>query len=195
MTLKYLYRLNLPNFNEVKLDSFSLENVMANHNIFGCSTSKFLKPAFINLKELKFVEALFFKKITGSQSVIHTDKQSLNESFTRWGINWIEGDAEGGMKYWNEDQVVSSKLTKDSFGYIRPEIEVNSKEIEDFKTKSGCVYLVNASVPHQAYNYNKGVRYAISARPYWPDSKNFESNTPLKWESVVDLFKDLIIDY
>ena len=185
--MEYVYRLNLPSFYEAKLPEFSLNEFFLNSSIKGHKTAEFLKPEFCRLKNLDWVYSLSFKKDPGGISITHIDNPDLTEPLVRWGINWISG--AGGMKYWHRDQIDSFEIEKDSAGYTRPKLNITQSCFRDYKTIDGGAYLVNASAPHQAYNDDPNlIRYALSTRI---DFKNNQKT----WEEVVDLFKDLIIEY
>jgi hypothetical protein len=185
--MEYVYRLNLPSFNEAKLPDFSLDNFFGNELIKGHKPVEFLKPEYCQLKNLDWRFSLSFKKFPGGISIQHVDNPNLEEPLLRWGINWIVGN--GGMKYWHREQIESYEIETDVAGYTRAKLNITQPCFRDYKTIDGGVYLVNASAPHQAYNDDPHlIRYALSTRI------NFRTN-PKTWEEVVELFKDLIIEY
>jgi hypothetical protein len=185
--MEYVYRLNLPSFYEAKLPEFSLNEFFGDKLIKGHKPVEFLKPEYCQLKNLNWVFSLAFKKAPGSISIQHVDNADLEESSLSWGINWIVGS--GGMKYWHRNQIESYEIEKDNAGYTRPKLNITQPCFRDYKTIDGGVYLVNASAPHQAYNDDPNlIRYALSTRI------DFKNNAKT-WEEVVELFKDLIIEY
>jgi hypothetical protein len=185
--MEYVYRLNLPSFYEAKLPDFSLDKFFGNSLIRGHKPVEFLKPEYCQLKNLDWRFSLSFKKFPGSVSIKHVDNPSLEDPLLRWGINWIVG--KGGMKYWHREQIESYESEIDDAGYTRARLNITQPCFRDYKTIDGGVYLVNARAPHQAYNDDPNlIRYALSTRI------DFKNN-PKTWEEVVELFKDLIIEY
>lgn len=56
-----------------------------------------------------------------------------------------------------------------------------------YRTRPGSVYLVNASVPHDGFNDERGeTRYVAAMK-----CKIFK---PMTWRDVVTIFEDLIIE-
>lgn len=185
--MEYVYRLNLPSFYEAKLPEFSLNEFFGDELIKGHKPKDFLKSEYRQIKNLAWDFSLSFIKHPGAISIKHVDNPNLEEPLVRWGINWIVGN--GGMKYWHRDQIDSYVIENDKSGYTRAKLNITQPEFKDYKTKDGAVYLINASAPHQAYNDDPNlIRYALSTRI---DFKNNQKT----WEEVVDLFKDLIIEY
>jgi len=185
--MEYVYRLNLPSFYEAKLPDFSLDKFFVNSLIRGHKPVEFLKPEYCQLKNLDWIFSLSFKKDPRSISIIHIDNPNLEDPLLKWGINWIVGN--GGMKYWHREQIDSHVVENDESGYLRPKLNITQPCFRDYKTVDGGVYLVNASAPHQAYNDDPNlIRYALSTRI------DFKNNTKT-WKEVVELFKDLIIEY
>ena len=180
--MEYVYQLRLP----------SLENVLKNNIIEKVDNSKahiltieplnFFNDNILSLKGLTWDSGVAFKKPGLYTGPIHTD--GSQREFI-WGINWIHG-ADGGMCYWEGDY--QQDITYDIAG--RPRLDPIGKlglnpPSKNYKTLSGNAYLVNASVPHNAYNLSlTHSRYAISIRA---------TNSQLNWQQVVDLFSDLII--
>jgi hypothetical protein len=189
--MKQVYELNLPPFSEVVLDTFegyNDDNVSYNY-IVEYDIKKILKPEWHTFLELPWDRILYFKKKSMHGSV-HTDAldettKQIEKNRTAWGINWV-AEGTGTMLFWDWEKVTTVGVTPGSlndpnFGVV-PKFLPKKSPDEIHVLKPNKAYLINATLPHQAFGLNDRKVYS-----YRTDELN------LSWQDVLILFKDYII--
>jgi hypothetical protein len=185
--MEYVYRLNLPRLVDVlKHPDMANELLSVDNKIVKVvHTKEFFNNQILNLKNLNWSNGTCscFNRLPNVEGPIHIDGQK--KGFSIWGINWIEGGT-GGMRYWENINELKPSYTIDSGSKIASNYAMSTPADKTYTTESGCAYLVNASIPHNGFTTAdaKENRFAISIR--CPEV--FAS-----WESVVNLFSDLIV--
>jgi hypothetical protein len=178
--MEHIYQLNLPSLQQVLKEGAMDKIYSQQKSIVTIKPVDFFETDIQQLKNLDWDSGIIFKKYPTYVGPIHSD--GSDRSFI-WGINWITG-APGGMRYWSTNY--SKKLVIDSVGNTRVDIKTSDPADKDYNTEPDKVYLVNASIPHSAYNSSfTTARYAITIRA---SQHGFTT-----WQQVVDLFSDLII--
>jgi hypothetical protein len=189
--MEYVYRLNLPGFNEILNPNFSLSDCFGNEYIKSPPVTEWLRPEWHNFKNLDWTTRnVLLRFAPGTSNQIHVDNPTLEDTRCWWGINWIIGN--GGTNFWTRDQISSSEIITDTSGYKRPKLTMSGPPIKNYKTVHNGVYLIYAYEPHSAYNDIDATsdRIAICTRPDF-----LSPLTPKTWGEVIELFKDLIIEY
>jgi hypothetical protein len=178
--LEYVYRLNLPSLQQVLKDNVIDSIYVQKEPLISINPIDLFKTDIQQLKGLDWDSGIIFKKSPRYQGPIHLD--GSERSFV-WGINWIVG-APGGMRYWPADS--DKQFVIDPIGNPRIDFKPSRPADKNYVTGPEQVYLVNASVPHSAYNLSFAeYRYAVTIRA---SQHGFTT-----WQQVVDLFSDLII--
>jgi len=183
--LEYVYKLNLPAWDDVKLPYADLDSVLGGEYIRAMNPKQWMKPEFCTVNGVELTRGVILKKLNKHRSNIHIDNQRMEDSTLIWGINWIVG--HGGMEYWDSrDQIDSVEMYTDTDNYTLPKLTMKHGYTKNYRTVDGGVYLVNASVPHTGYNDIDMPRIAVCTRP---DNYKY----PNDWATVVSIFSDLII--
>jgi hypothetical protein len=181
--MEYVYQLNLPSLKDVLKND--LIDAMDNcyNPILKINPADYFTDEILTIKNLNWANGIAFKKPNLFTGPIHIDGYGDNTGNDLiWAINWIHG-GEGGMQYWSRNYTES--LSYDVAGLARLDVKATGQADKNYKTDPGKVYLINASIPHLAYNTSMySSRYAVSIRA---------TNSQLNWQQVVDLFSDLII--
>jgi hypothetical protein len=186
--MEFLYKLDLPPLTSVIRedikDTFFTE--FFKRRVSSYDSSDILKEEFLNLKNLEWHKVILFLKTPNSPGVVHKDNPFGDERLHA-NILWVHGN--GGIKYWDSDKIISENPAIDIHSNLpMTGFEVDKTPTKDYKTTSGSVYLLNASVAHTGYNdaYETENRYSIALR--------YRVRQNLSWNALVDLFSDLIID-
>ena len=180
--MEYVYQLNLPS-----LETIFKKNVIKAVDrcpvpILKINPAEFFNDRILKIKNLNWNHGIVFKKHVLYRGPIHIDGYGNMVDKLVWGINWVHG-GNGGMEYWENDY--EQALTYDLASLPRLDIKTNKPADKIYPTISGKVYLINASIPHLAYNSSAYLnRYAVSIR---------DMDASFTWNQVVDLFSDLII--
>lgn len=184
--LEYVYKLNLPSWEDVKLPHANLDKVLAGEYIRAMNPAKWMRPEFLTINGVNLTRGVILKKPNTHKSSIHVDNNYMEDTTLIWGINWIVG--YGGMEYWdNRDQISHCEMYTDTDNYTRPVLTMKHGPTRDYRTVDGGVYLVHASVPHTGYNDIDMPRIAVCTRP---DNDKYPSD----WPTIVSMFADLIIE-
>jgi hypothetical protein len=187
---EYLYKLNLPDINEVVLSLDYIQNLVPRDfqgsQIFYPNPRDIFKPEWLRYKNLEWDYVSLFVRSGGQQSMLHRDNPNSIDSL-HWGINWILGD-NSIMEYWDEDKIIDQQIINDIGGKTTVKIIADQESSKKYKMDTGT-YLVNASVPHKITNLTNEFRIAISLR-----SKKFRYENPsMVWRDIVELFKTEIL--
>jgi hypothetical protein len=187
---EYLYRLNLPNIDEVVLSLDYIQNLVPRDfqgsNIFYPNPRDILKPEWLRYKNLEWDFVMLFFRSGGQQSILHRDNPHKPDSL-HWGINWILG-GDSLMEYWDEDRIIDQQIINDIGGKATVKITADQNSSKQYTMSTGA-YLVNASIPHKVTNSTDERRIAISLR-----SKKFRYENPsMMWRDIVELFKTEIL--
>lgn len=184
-----LYELNIPSFYEIKQSSFNF--IDESPNIYRYE-KKFDEVIDINriplLKQLNFKwkSYRYFKK-SNVQGTLHTDLDDPNDynKECEWAINWIF-DGGGKLNFYKFENCIPIGMTSGAQNLnIAKTPKFRAKKIipdYSYNTIQNKVYLINTSLPHIAFGYNN--RRVFSLRT---------DDRTIKWEEVVNKFKDLII--
>jgi hypothetical protein len=180
--MEYVYRLDLPSLDKVLKNDIIKEIDNSDVPILTINPSMFFSDDILATKSFHWNSGVVFKKPRLYTGPIHVDGDATEFI---WGINWVYGGS-GGMCYWTGDYKLDLSYDSAERARLNPATNVARQTPDkNYKTMPGSVYLVNASIPHNAYNLSLTEnRYAVSIRA--TDSK-------LTWDQVVELFSDLII--
>ena len=191
--IEHIYELtNFPSIKEILKDpEIKFVNYSIRYDYTEYPTPYMENILNLNLLDhlgIKWKNFIYFKK-DDFVGKIHTDLADMLEEVdsTRviWGINWIyDGDCV--MKFWPWDSVVFNKKQSVTGRIVAhsPVLHVTAKTYPShvYKLYSGKVYLVNATVPHQAIGGKN--RSVLSLRNH---------SLSLSWEEVLEKFKDYCI--
>jgi hypothetical protein len=182
----YVYKLRLPDINEVVYSLSDIKNLVPRDfygsQIFYPEPREFFKPEWLNYKNIEWDYCSLFIRSGKQQSVLHRDNPNSPNAL-HWGINWVLGK-DSIMEYWDEDKIIEEKIIYDSGGKTTVKIIADQASSKQYTMSTG-VYLVNASVPHRITNLTDDHRIAISLR-----SKKFRYENPsVLWRDVVEIFK------
>jgi hypothetical protein len=197
--MKNCYTLNLPEFDQVKLDNFDIDRFFTTHRdnlpsdrfLFYISSNLIFKKDFLNLLKsktnIKFSNTVcFYKEKMGG---IHIDSSIYNPEnpSTEWGINWNIGSSAV-YNFWDFQDMSESKLWRNEKNRLHSVFKTEKSPREIYLHTLSNPVLFNASYPHQAgiQDNNIGSRYSISLRPIYYD---------ISWAKVFDAFKEYILDY
>ena len=190
--IEHIYELtNFPSIKEILKDpefKFVDESIRNDYTMY--PTSYMENTLNLNLLDhlgIKWTSFVYFKKdnIIGR---IHTDLNDFSQidnTSTVWGINWIyDGDCI--MNFWPWASVIFTQK-ENVPGKIVTQLPVlqfspTSKPSHVYKLYSGKVYLVNATVPHQAIGTKN--RSALSLR---------SNSLSMLWPEVLEKFKDYCV--
>ena len=179
-----IYRLNLPPLEECILDGVKEKyfNDHSNPYYISIRPQTFFKSEYLTLKNLNWEGILIFFRKHNMIGKLHTDTVDFDQ--TIWGINWIYNGC-GLMEFWNMNQFEEKDIhfCIDSQGFHTYQFNESIPPNVKYFLKPGA-YLVNTTGPHRATGI--GNRYCISYR---------QGNFQPSWKDVVDLFKDLIVDF
>lgn len=183
----YVYKLNLPNINEVVLSLDNIKNLVPGDfrgsQIFYPVPREIFKPEWLTYKNLEWDYCSLFIRSGKQQSVLHRDNPNSPDTL-HWGINWVLGN-DSIMEYWNKDKIIEEKIIYDSGGKTTVKITADQASSKQYAMSTG-VYLVNASVPHRVTNFTDENRIAISLR-----SKKYRYENPsVVWRDVVSMFNN-----
>lgn len=182
--MELIYKLNLPKFEEIVIDSSNLpKDDNLNYNYLVLDPFKIIKTEFLNIAGIKFTLLLYFKK-SNTFGSIHTDLDEISTTF-RWSINWIT-EGLGIMEYWNPDQLTyvsptTGALNIPNFGRVPKFIPKVKSPYRRYSLEPGA-YLVNATVPHRASGSNNRKCYSLRCVDDTGD-----------WNTVVNTFNNLIV--
>jgi hypothetical protein len=190
MNTEYLYKLNLPDIDEVVLSLDYIQNLVPRDfqgsQIFYPNPRDIFKPEWLQYKNLEWDYCSLFIRSGKQQSVLHRDNPHSPDSL-HWGINWILGD-DSIIEYWDQDKIIEEQIIYDSGGKTTVKITADQTSSKKYAMPTG-VYLVNASVPHRVTNLTEDLRIAISLR-----SMSFRKENPsAEWRDIVEMFGDEII--
>lgn len=184
--LEFVYKLNLPRWEEVTLPEANIETALANKYIRGMSARDWMRPEYQTINDIKLTHGVILKKPYKHKSDIHVDNNTMEDPTLIWGINWIIG--YGGMEYWNSrDDIQEVKIITDTDNYTRPSLKMKCPPQKNYHTVDGGVYLVHASVPHTGYNDSSTTRIAMCMRPAC-------EQLSYDWPTIVSMFSNFIID-
>jgi len=175
---EFVYKINLPPFNEIVLPGVFDELMKSNINYQQHKSSDIIKPEFLNINGILFDGCTIFIKHNSTGS-IHSDKTPQRR--TPWGINWIWGGM-GFLNYWYPEDIDKTENLIDPLGVPYDVHTVSKPPSKRYYTIPRLAYLVNAEAAHQARGFSK--RYAICLRS--TDLQN------MPWKEVVEKFKPLI---
>jgi hypothetical protein len=186
----YVYKLNLPDIDEVVLSLDYIQNLVPRDfqgsQIFYPSPRDIFKPEWLQYKNLEWDYCSLFIRSGKQQSILYRDNPNSSDTL-HWGINWILGE-ESIMEYWDEDKIIDQQTVHDLGGKTTVKITTDQNSSKQYNMSKG-VYLVNASVPHRVTNLTGEHRIAISLR-----SMKFRYENPsVEWRDVVEMFGDEII--
>lgn len=199
-----IYRLNLPSLsdclaNGVK-DQYFNSDLKSYHNGL-INPKSFLKKEYQIINNIPLTNIMIWKRIDEIPGLPHTDM--ANKSLV-WAINWIE-NGYGLMEYWDVDEINSENIK-----VIHPWDEKNRPENTNYSVYvfetlkpakwvyflSPGAYLVNTTQIHRATGFKE--RYCVSCRSdRWINNfkhLNLDQLKNIKWNSIVDIFRDKIID-
>jgi hypothetical protein len=184
--LEYVYRLNLPSWDQVKRPGVDLEQALNKEYIRAMNPKFWLRPEYQTINGVELTHGVILKKLNRHRSSIHVDNNTMEDTNMIWGINWVIG--YGGMEYWNSrDDISEVGYVTDTDNYTRPMLTMKTGPHKNYITVDGGVYLVHASVPHTGYNDTDIPRTAICTRPsrgIWPND----------WPTIVSMFSNLIVE-
>ena len=135
----YVYKLNLPNINEVVISLDNIKNLLPRDfqgsQIFYPEPYKIFKPEWLTYKNLEWDYCSLFIRSGEQQSVLHRDNPHSSDSL-HWGINWILGD-NSIMEYWNKDKIINEKIIYDSGGKTTVKITADQHPSKQYTMSTG----------------------------------------------------------
>ena len=184
--LEYIYKINAPRIEDMLLPG--IEEKIFPKNTYGSNTYMnykvvdILKPEYLNWLGIKWDFALVFYKTGGVGGKLHIDSPSSNSDSTTtiWGINWIYG-GYGHIHYWEFSDIDARYDVKDAQGFDVSHFTASKPPSRKYDLKTNTTYLVNGSIPHFPYGFER--RFALSIRPFKYDTS---------WERVVHRFMHVI---
>ena len=138
-----VYKLLLPEFNEIKLDSYTVPvQFPDDYGYITHRTRNIIKPEFVTINGVYFNDTLMFFKGNGRKGLIHRDKSSM------WGINWVSG-GHCLMEYWDDYTNFREFIKTDISGNVVIMVETNDPPTRVYVLSEGA-WLINATVAHRA---------------------------------------------
>lgn len=184
--IEHIYELaNFPSIKQLLKDpefKFVDESIRYDYTIYPTSyMENILNLNLLDHLGIKWTKFIYFKK-DDFVGRIHTDLPDVDSTQTMWGINWIyDGDCI--MNFWPWESVIFTKKQPAPGRIVAhaPVLHFTAKTNPShvYKLYSGKVYLVNATVPHQAIGAKN--RSALSLRNH---------SLSLSWPEVLEKFKD-----
>jgi hypothetical protein len=187
---EYVYKLNLPEINQVLLSLDKINDLVPQDfigsRIFYPHPRDVFKSEWLTYKNLKWDQMSVFIRSGKETSILHRD--DTHTTSVHWGINWILSD-DSVMQYWKDDSNFEKKIVTDIGGSPTLKMYTDQPADVEYKMTTG-VYLINASVAHKVVNYADSRRIALSLR-----SKKFRYENPnIKWGDIVKMFEGEIAE-
>jgi hypothetical protein len=179
--IEYVYKVNLPSFDEILLPNAKeilLSDDTENSTQHKHDPKEFLKENWVRFNNIDWDQLIVFYK-NNYVGGIHRDTQN---SDLYCGINWIIS-GECILEFWKEDHYIKKIYINDEFDNDIISYYTHRPPIRTYRMPAG-VYLVNASVPHRASGI--GPRFAATLRS--------EQTHKLDWKTFLNNFQNFIID-
>jgi hypothetical protein len=180
MSAEYIYKLNLPNIEEIALpDKYKEIFASTSENIKFSSQNpnSYLKKEHLTFKHYHWDSSLLFYKNNGAIGDLHSDLPKAS-----WAINYITA-GKGIMRYYDNNVIGPGTLIPDKLGNVRLAWDMPTVGPTKVYTMTQGVYLVRVDIPHIVTGHDN--RYALSIRSLADQGES--------WDTVVNNFCEYFI--